>query len=245
MLEFTPHFSGSSGNFYVISDGGYSLAIECGVRFADIQRATGYTVTQLDGCCISHAHGDHSRSVKDMVKSGVDCYASDQTWMDLQFSSHRTHSLIAKQSVTIKDRWVVTPFDLVHDAPGCFGFLIDGPSGGRLCYVSDTCYSPYRFENVTIFAIEANHDEDIIRANADEGVIDAARFARTSRTHMSIQRAELFLDACDLSKVKHIFLLHLSSENSDAAAFETRIKRRYGVPTTVAAAASRLTGGVR
>lgn len=242
MLEFRSYASGSGGNFYVASAGEARLAIECGLRFSDIRKALGFSVTGLDGCLVSHAHGDHARAAFDMTRAGVDVWASKDTWDQLvagdrsnaAYPGHRAKTLVPGTPQSVRG-WQVLPFEVAHDCPGTLGFLIAGPSGEQLVYLTDAPYSPFRFEGVKIFAVECNHSSQIIRANAERGQIDRSRYHRTARTHMSLERLIDMLKANDLSTVEEIHLLHLSSENSDEAAFKTAVERATGRPVYVAA----------
>ena len=230
-MNFRPIASGSSGNLYLVQDGARSLAIECGLRFAEIQKALKHQVTALDGVLVSHEHGDHSRSLKDMLRMGVDVYAPGETFEAYGvLEHHNAHELKPLHGFPINglNGWRVLPFDLAHDVPA-MGFLIER-GGDKLLYVTDTAYVPYRFTGLTIIAIEANYSEAILR-ESDE---NAARKKRALRYHMSIERVLGFLAANDLSTVKEIHLLHLSEAHSDESEFKRLAEEATGKPTFTA-----------
>ncbi|HFL1025859.1 MBL fold metallo-hydrolase [Listeria monocytogenes] len=56
--------SGSKGNAYVISSGRSQLLIECGINFDKIRKALNFDLSAVEGCLISHEHGDHVAGVK-------------------------------------------------------------------------------------------------------------------------------------------------------------------------------------
>jgi phosphoribosyl 1,2-cyclic phosphodiesterase len=56
-MRFESFASGSGGNCYRVSDNHTTLLIEAGVPIRKIQEATGFKISLLDGCLISHAHG--------------------------------------------------------------------------------------------------------------------------------------------------------------------------------------------
>lgn len=126
------------------------------------------------------------------------------------------------------------PFATVHDSPGSLGFLIAGPTG-RCVYLTDSAYSPVRFEGVTHFCIECNFSREIIRSNVETNAIGRERFRRTYSNHLSLDRVIDMLMANDLSKVEEIWLLHLSDVNSDEAEFKDAVRRATGKPVYVAA----------
>lgn len=233
-LEFRALASSSAGNCHLVSCGGTKpLLIDAGLRHQEIQRAVGFALSNLAGCILSHAHGDHVRGIRGLIDRGVNCYASFETWGNLGIVHHRAHVLVAEQQVQIGE-WKVLPFDAVHDTP-TFGFVIDAPSGERLLYLTDTAYSKYRFERLTHIAVECNYSRDLLRANTMRGAIPPDRFKRTVRNHMSLERLIELLRANDLSRVREIHLLHLSDTNSDEAEFADKVRRAAGVPVYVAA----------
>jgi phosphoribosyl 1,2-cyclic phosphodiesterase len=233
LLEFHSHASGSGGNFYTASDGNAVLAIECGIRYRDIQRALNFRVTSLQGCLISHGHGDHCLAAKEMMRAGVDCYASAETWEGLGLGGHRAKTAIPLEDFAVGD-WHVKPFEVMHDQAGTLGFMVLGPSGKRLVYLTDTLYSPYRFEGVSILAVECNHSTELMQSNVASGKIDRERFRRTARTHMSLERLLEMLKANNLESVEEIHLLHLSNANSDEADFKRRVQEVTGRAVYVA-----------
>jgi phosphoribosyl 1,2-cyclic phosphodiesterase len=237
-VEFRPLASSSSGCCYLVSGGGARapLLIECGIRFELIQRALDFKVTGLAGCLLSHCHGDHSRSAREVMRAGIDVYAHPETWRalpSLNDCGHRRKDGSERSEFSVGD-WRVLPFECVHDVVGTLGFVIGSPDGGRLLYLTDTAYSKYRFDGLTIIAAEANWSEEIIRAGTASGAIHPDRFRRTVRTHMSLEKLIAMLKANDLSKVEEIWLLHLSDQNADEEAFRCAVIRAVGIPTFVA-----------
>ena len=246
MLNFRSLASSSQGCCYHLSGGGAiaPLLIEAGIRFELIRKGVGFQVSALAGCLVTHAHGDHASATVDVMAAGVDVYASKETHAHVRnaqalrnrpYAEHRAHVVAAEEEFVVGD-WIVMPFATVHDVPGALGFLVGSPDGSRLLFLTDTAYSPKRFEGLTHVAAEANWDEESIRANHASGRIDPSRAIRTIRTHMSLERLIDMLRENDLSRVKEIHLLHLSSENSDEARFKRRVEEAVGMSTFVAGA---------
>lgn len=232
-MEFRVHASGSAGNFYTVVDGGSTLAIECGVSFKDMRRVLGFKTSHLDGALVSHAHGDHARAAADAMKAGIDVYCSAGTAEACGLTGHRLHRVRSLERFTVGP-WTVLPFDTVHDAPEPLCFMVIGPSGGRLLYLTDSAYCPYRFEGLTLIAVEANFSMEILHRNLEAGRLPAVQMARVIRNHLSIERCVELLRANDVSRVEEIVLLHLSGGNSDEAEFKARVQRATGRPVRVA-----------
>ena len=75
--------SSSEGNAYIVSDGATTLLLECGLPFEELKIKTNFFDPMPDACLISHSHGDHAKSVKDVMRYGIPCYMSWQTYVDL------------------------------------------------------------------------------------------------------------------------------------------------------------------
>jgi phosphoribosyl 1,2-cyclic phosphodiesterase len=232
MIEIKCLASGSSGNAYYV-DGESPLLLECGIPWKQIQQGLNFQTSSLVGCLVSHSHGDHAKSVKDVTKAGIDCYMSPETAEAIGISSHRIKTVRALEQFKV-GTWTILPFDVVHDTPGSLGFLMASKSGGKVLYLTDTAYCRYRFSGLTHILIEANYSLDILRENVTNGTVPVELKNRLLRTHFSLENVKGFLRANDLSKVREIHLLHLSDGNSDAARFKREIQQLTGKPVYIA-----------
>lgn len=243
MIEFRSINSSSAGNAYLVTDGdARPLLIDAGITADRLHRALRFKTHELIGVLLSHAHGDHSKSIRALLKLGIPCYASLETWGALGCDDSLARVL--KPTPADEDErhpadgprqigaWTVTPFDAVHDV-GTLGFVIDGPSGDRLLFLTDSCFSPFTFGGLNVIACEVNFSEELLRKNVEAGLVDPERYRRTLSTHMSLEVFERLLAANDLGKVRSIHALHLSSDNSHAEDFRRRIQAASGVPTYI------------
>lgn len=226
--------SSSAGNCYLLDDGQAPLLLEAGIRIADIRRGLGFGLSRLAGALISHEHQDHARAVADVLKAGVEVYASAGTWEALGIQHHRALTIRALQQVRIGP-WTVLPFDAVHDAAEPLGFLLaNGPH--KALYMTDSAYCKYRFQGLTHLLVECNHSLEILQDHVLAGRVPQAHVNRLVRSHFSLERLLEFLKANDLSRVEEIWLLHLSDGNSDAEEFKRRVAAATGLPVYVAPA---------
>ncbi len=232
MLEVRALASSSAGNAYLIQDGRSPLLLDCGLSYRELQRATGYKLTGLAGCLITHEHMDHAKAAPDLTRAGVDVYASRGTIEALGLSGHRLKIVRPLEQFSLGS-WTVLPFDAVHDAAEPLGFLL-ASGAGRLLYLTDSAYCRYRFRSLTHILIECNHAADILQANVESGAVPVAMRRRVMRSHMSLSTVKGFLGANDLSQVREIHLIHLSDGNSDAERFKNEIQALTGKPVYVA-----------
>ncbi len=230
MIEITTIASGSSGNCYRITDGYSVLMIECGIRFLEIRKAFDFQLANVAGCLITHEHGDHSKAVMEMLKSGVDCYMSSGTSKALQLSGHRLHTVPALEQFRV-GTFTVLPFPVQHDAQDPFGLLIQADAGDKLLFITDSFYCKYRFSGVTHIMIEANYQKSILDENIASGLVPGSLRNRIIKSHFEIENVKAFLGACGLSRCREIHLIHISSTNGDPEGFVDEIQAMTGIPT--------------
>ena len=205
------------------------LLIDPGIRFSALRKALGIGTPGLAGCLISHQHGDHAKGAGELARRGVPIYTSRECAEALGVEAIHVEHGVPLESCG----WRITPWDAVHDVR-CLGFIIDSPSGDRLMYATDTAYVPYRFDGLTHVAIGANYSEATLAARVASGEMDPSHGERVLSCHMSIERVVEFLRANDLSRLREVYLLHLSASNSNEAEFKLAVQRAAGVPVFVA-----------
>ena len=233
MIEIKTLASGSSGNAYHISDGQTELLIECGIDFRDIQIALDFKTSNLAGCLVSHEHKDHTKGLKDVLRAGIDVYASAGTIEAEGIKHHRLKVIEPKKAFQI-GTWKVLPFDVEHDVNEPLGFLLMNQQGEKLLFATDTYYVRYQFPGLTHIMIEVNYSMDILNENIESGRVPKVMKKRLVKSHFSLENVKEFLKANDLSKVQAIHLMHLSDNNSDEARFKREIQILTGKPVYIA-----------
>ncbi len=237
-MKITPLASGSSGNAYLINDGETTILIDAGIPFKKIQIGTGFNVSELNGVLISHEHKDHCKAVPELIKNGVDVYALPCVFNALKVGGHRCHPVIKCSTSGLEaTSWYVnfrlgsyeiTPFDCQHDVPNLGYYIHSTNTGENLLYFTDSYYVKHTFPNLNYILAEANYSSEVVKANINSGRIPEVMKRRLLQSHMSIDNLLDLLKANDLSKLKQIYLLHLSSSNSDEAAFKERVQKEVG-----------------
>lgn len=228
MIKIDVYASGSKGNCYRISDGETDLLLECGISARDILKSIDFGVSLIEGCLISHEHGDHSKSVKDMLRLGFEVYASSGTFGALGVSGRHCHPVQAGKAFRI-GTFDVFPFETEHDAAEPLGFVITSKSTGeRLLFFTDTYYVRYVFRNVNYIMGECNYSERTMRPD-----LERSRKDRLFESHMSLEHLIELLGHYDMTQVKQIYLLHLSDDNSDEELFKREVQRATGVEVYV------------
>jgi phosphoribosyl 1,2-cyclic phosphodiesterase len=232
-MKFTPIASSSSGNCYYLTGDQGSVLIELGISWKKILPAIGFRASALDFALCTHSHGDHSAAAKDALKAGVDVGMSIETATALGVQDHHRFILLKAGEQKTIGSWTILPFDCVHDVP-TLGFLI-AQGAERLLFVPDTQLIGPRFSGLTSIAVECNYISDILTDNILRGSIPAVVGHRVRRSHMELSTVVNFLKANDLSNVRAIWLLHLSSGNSDEARMKLEVQQAVGIPCYIAA----------
>lgn len=227
--------SSSAGNQYLLISKSGTLAIEAGVSLSGVEKSIDFNIGSIDGCIITHEHGDHAKFAKNYANAGIDIYASSGTLDALKLVSHRTHAVVEMQYFMV-GAFRVLPFKIKHDCKEPFGYLIYHHEMGWCMFLTDTWYCPYRFEGIKLnqLIVEANYDENILVDNLDLGTIHPKVGRRVRESHMELQVLKDLLTANDLTKVNNIVLIHLSSQNSDEKRFQKEITELTHKTVTVA-----------
>jgi phosphoribosyl 1,2-cyclic phosphodiesterase len=126
--------------------------------------------------------------------------------------------------------FTVKPYMAHHDAAEPVFYLMESSATGeKLLFVTDSYYIDYRFGGLTQIMVEANFCADSL-ADAEND----PRRSRLRHSHMSLENCIMLLKANDLSQVKEIWLIHLSSSNGDAEKFKQRVQEASGCAVYVA-----------
>jgi phosphoribosyl 1,2-cyclic phosphodiesterase len=208
--------------------------LDAGLRLKKVQEK-GYSLTKIDGCLVSHCHGDHSKYAFALAgQYGVNVYASRGTieacgWAE----GHRIKPVKALEEFQVSS-FSVLPFAVEHDAPEPLGFVItDKVSGEKLLYLTDSYYVKYRFEGLNYMMIECNYDAGALFENIRKGEVPSMLAKRGIGSHMSLDNLLELLKANDLSALKQIYLLHLSDANSDEAKMKEAVQKLTGAEVYV------------
>lgn len=219
-MKFESLASSSAGNAYIVSDRDTRILIECGVTHRKLQKLSGFSLSEFKACLVSHEHKDHAKSALDLIERGMDVYMSVGTAEALEAYGAQLIEHLEQFNVGSLD---VVPFTTFHDAAEPLGFLIKSRvDGDVLAFATDTVNLRYKFPGLTILAIEANYDKQVL--DRCEKLPDKVRH-RITNSHMEIDTLCDYLRSLDLSECREIHLLHLSDATSREAEFIAKVER--------------------
>lgn len=212
--------SSSAGNAYIVSDNDTRILLECGVTHKNLQKLSGFSLSEFQACLVSHEHKDHAKSVDELISRGMPVYMSQGTAEALETD---TVTLIEAMEQFNVGSFDIVPFTTFHDAKEPLGFLIKSRvDGDVLAFATDTVNLRYKFPGLNILAIEANYDKNILERC--ERMPEKVRY-RITNSHMEIDTLCDYLRSLDLSQCREIHLLHLSDATSHEDHFINKVAR--------------------
>ena len=225
--------SSSAGNAYLVSDGVTSILLDAGIPYKELQVKSDFKVNGVAACFLSHEHGDHSKAVKDLLKGAIDVYALPETLSALGVADHyRTHSIEPLKPITV-NTFEIMAVTMYHDCP-CTGYMLYSTNTNeRLFFVTDTYKITVNPQGVDYLILEINYQKEIVNRLVDEGVMEASIRARLLFSHYELSKALNWLNRIDKSRLKRIYVAHLSNGHSNAEEIKRAVIAETGVPTTI------------
>ena len=219
-MRFEALASSSAGNAYIVSDNDTRILLECGVSHKQLQKLSGFSLSEFQACLVSHEHKDHAKAVADLIGRGMAVYMSPGTAEVLETEGAELIEHMGQFNVGSLD---IVPFTTFHDAREPLGFLIKSRvDGDVLAFATDTVNLRYKFPGLNILAIEANYDKNILERC--EKMPEKVRY-RITNSHMEIDTLCDYLRSLDLSQCREIHLLHLSDATSHEGHFINKVAR--------------------
>mgnify|MGYP001275677858 FL=1 len=86
----------------------------------------------------------------------------------------------------------------------------------------------YKLDGLTQILLEINYDEDTLQENQSMNALPYAK--RVWKSHMGLETAVEVLKANDLSKLREIYVIHISNQNGNEKKIKDTIQKTAGVP---------------
>ena len=225
--------SSSLGNAYLISDGATSILLDAGIPYKELQAKSGFKINEAAACLVTHAHIDHSKAVKDLLKSAIDVYAPFETLAMLGFTEHHRAHSVKPSEYFVVNTFVIMPVEMYHDCP-CVGYMVySTKTGERLFFATDTYKITVNPQGVDYLILEINYQKEIVNRLVNEGIMESSIRARLLFSHYELSKAIKWLNKIDKSRLKRIYVAHLSSSHSNAEQIKNSIIAETGIPTTI------------
>lgn len=225
--------SSSRGNGYILQGESEVLLLEAGLPVSNVRKYV-RDFRQIQGCLISHRHGDHCKFMGDFMKAGIKCYAHEDVWEHYHGSTVNQGIIFPPLLKTDIGGFQVIPMRANHDVP-CYAYLIHHAEMGKLLFVTDSAGFSCTFSDLRHIMIECNWSEECIQQALEEGRIKWYVAKRSRETHMGLKPLLDYLQYENIAATANeVILLHLSHENSDANIFTQTVGDTLHKPVYVA-----------
>jgi phosphoribosyl 1,2-cyclic phosphodiesterase len=212
--------SGSKGNCLVISGGGVVVMVDTGFSPRETRarlRHLDLDLTDISAILVTHAHGDHVKSVKQLAGSlGIKTWATEATKRFAStFTSFANHAVVKPGERFSIGGLSVLPVKTCHDEPGSVAYAItDGDEAFAICTdlgdPSEAVGAGLR--DVDTLMLEFNHD----RAMLQNGPYHARLKRRVASKygHLNNDDAATLLRHAVTPNLSRLLCAHLSEVNN-------------------------------
>ncbi len=221
MIEVEVLATGSKGNCYLLTSGETKILLDCGLAYKKTLKLLDFELPTA--VLVTHEHKDHAKSAADFIKHGVDVFMTKGTADALNLEkSHRLQLIEHGENFKIGD-FVAYAFFVKHDAAEPVNFAVsDGAE--KILYITDTGKIKFNLYETTKLLLETNYTEQELNSSS----IEEKQRQRIMENHLSVEKAAEFLKSSDKSKLKEIYLIHISERHGDGEKFQKIIKSEVG-----------------
>lgn len=225
--------SGSSGNAVLVRSAAGALLVDCGVGIRTITaglRGHGLGLADLAAVLVTHEHGDHVRSLPQVMRAGVPILTTHGTQGAAGIPASAAIRLAAGVACHAAGL-AVTPLAVSHDAAEPCGFMLERDGLSVLVVTDlgradDTLVEPIRRSSLVV--LEANHDEAMLRS----GPYPAHLKKRVLSHHGHLSNADCGLLLAEAMRGcgtrKTVWLAHLSETNNRPDLARRTVERHLG-----------------
>lgn len=217
--------SSSAANGYILTCGDEKLIIEAGCKPKEYLAALNYDLSSVAAVLVSHAHGDHARSINALQSYGLKALAP-QSVCDIYPKCKRVEHL-HKYKV---GGFTIMPLKVTHGDCECYAYYLELPDGQKGIFATDCECFPYSIKDLNFILIEANNSQELIIDRLCDG-----HDARSSfNSHMELNETISVINRLKNPELNQVVLLHLSDENSDERMFKERVFTETGIRPLIA-----------
>lgn len=206
-----------------------TLILDCGIDIQKIKKGLNWDISRIVGVVCTHAHADHSKSVKNFSDMGITVWKPyEQAIKKLQKRQFGDFEVTAFPMLDKEmEHWQHTNTDGT-ECP-CYGFYIYHKDMGKMVYITDTKCVSWDFSKMKLnhVLISSNYDEDLLEDNAKK--------EHVLRGHLSVQYVcDKFIKPNKSNDLRNIVLCHLSHDNSDKDKMIAEVQKVANCPVYVA-----------
>lgn len=232
-LKFATLASSSSGNSTYIGTDSTNILIDAGLSGRKIEeclKALELSGEDIDAIFVTHEHIDHCDGIGVLSRRyNIPVYATEGTWENMpskvragDMRESLKRAVYPNETVIFNDI-VLKPFSIPHDASQPVGYSILTDKH-KITIATDIGHiSEEVKENIkgsAVLLLESNHDLEMLKNGSY--AYNLKQRILSDYGHLSNDNAGRFLKDYADSRLKYVFLGHLSRENNTPkVAFET------------------------
>jgi len=220
ILKIASIASGSNGNCYYLENDDDAILVDAGISTRQIvarMANLGLSVSKVRGVFISHEHTDHVRGVDVLSrKYSIPVFMTQKTY--LKYGKIIKDSLLNffLPGTQVKLGNIhVNPFLKSHDAvdPCSFSVSSEGRSVAVMTDIGLKCSNVIsHIKNADAVFLESNYDDNMLQTGSYPAFLKAR--ISSDLGHLSNTQAALIALEHASSRLKHIFLSHISENNN-------------------------------
>lgn len=244
MLKFLSIGSGSSGNCYYLQTANDALLIDAGVGIRTVKKHLheyGLSLESVKHIIITHDHADHIKTVGVMsTEYNIPVYATREVHVGIQ-RNYCVPKKIPTDNVKLIEKatrikigdFYITPFAVPHDSSGNVGYKIE-VDDVTFCLMTDVGHVTEEMQQyigeADYLVLEANYDSEMLRNGPYPQHLKIRVDGPTG--HLSNNACGEAIANYATSKLKHVWLCHLSEENNHPVLAQKTVEqilRGYGI----------------
>lgn len=215
--------SGSKGNCLVVSGGGVVVMVDTGFSPRETRarlRHLDLDLSDISAILVTHAHGDHVKSVKQLAGSlGIKTWATEATKRFAStFTSFANHAVVEPGERFTIGGLSILPVKTCHDEPGSVAYAIsDGDEAFAICTdlgdPSEAVGAGLR--DVDTLMLEFNHDRVMLQNGPYHARLK--RRVASKYGHLNNDDAATLLRHAVTPNLSRLLCAHLSEVNNTPA----------------------------
>jgi len=243
LAEFAAIASGSSGNSIYFGSGRTKILIDAGLSGKKIQDALkdiGVSGKDISGIFVTHEHIDHVKGIGVLSRRfDIPVYATEGTWNAMPSSvgeiKPQNKRLVFENTEIVINDLRVKPYSIPHDALEPVGYSVSVDNFKASVATDIGHVTENIMENIKdcdLLLLESNHDIDMLKNGTYPYPLKKRILGKNGHLSNDMAGKLLAWAVCQNSKLRNVFLGHLSKENNTPdTAYSTvsNILGEYGI----------------
>jgi len=216
-MEIQTIRTGSQGNCYVLSNPHEHIILDAGVTMTEIKRAINYDVQSVVMAFVTHAHKDHSRSLKKLLDMGTLVVMPPNLFEE--YSEYINAIRVEGNHIYNLNGVLVMALSMPHDTTECYGYIITWRDQ-KIAYFTDLEYCPYDLSKleITTLVVECNYDEEYVN-------MELPQIKHKLLGHMGVKTCKQFIETLNKDTLKNVFLCHMGEGMCDYDTLIAKVKQ--------------------